>query len=400
MMSSILSRLSMFFVQAVEGGAPEVGPQGIDIKGWADYFLAGNELWRFGALLAVIFLGVLAARIARAMVEFFSKRLEKKVESKLLELFLRSMASPVGIAVFAVGFYVARFTLKFNLQDIAGEPGFSSRVFMLWGQISKAILAIAVSYFLYRMVDILEYYLKVWTSRTKSTLDDMFVPVIRKTLRIFIAIVASLFIADNILKLKIGPLLAAAGVGGLAFALAAKETIANFFGSINIFVDRPFQIGERIKIGGFDGPVEDVGFRSTRIRTLDGHQVSIPNSMVANEKIENIARRPYIKRVANITITYDTPSDKVEKAVQIIKDVLAHTEEVNRDADLAPRVFFNEFNEWSLNILVLYWFTPPNYWDFQQTNERINLAIMRGFEAEGIEFAFPTQTLYVKKEDD
>ena len=114
--------------------------------------------------------------------------------------------------------------------------------------------------------------------------------------------------------------------------------------------------------------------------------------------LENIGRRPYIRRLANISITYDTPAAKVERAVQIVKDILAGVEAINQDPDLVPRVYFSEFQDYYLNILILYWFKPPDYWSFQEANEKINLAIMRAFEAEGIEFAFPTQTLYLKKE--
>ena len=152
-------------------------------------------------------------------------------------------------------------------------------------------------------------------------------------------------------------------------------------------------MGDRIVVGGTDGPVEEVGLRSTRIRTLDGHLVTIPNGTLAHEKIQNISKRPYIKRVANITVTYDTPPEKVERAVEIIKDLLENHEGMS--PDLPPRVVFNEFLDAALNILVIYWYSPPNYWDFLAFNQRINLEILRRFNEEGIEFAFPTQTLYL-----
>ena len=112
-----------------------------------------------------------------------------------------------------------------------------------------------------------------------------------------------------------------------------------------------------------------------------------------------MGRRPFIKRVANIGITYDTPPDKVEKAVEIIKTILAECSEINSDPDLVPRVYFTDFASFYLNILMIYWVKPPDYWLFQQVNQRINLAIMRAFENEGIEFAFPTQTLYLKQDE-
>ena len=389
--------LSAMLAQVSEGVSEAAAP-GEAAEGWQavlQWEFGGNELWRFGLLLGVIIAAMVVGRIVRFMIERSAGRLERRENMVLLRLFLRCLARPASVGVFAAGVYFSRLTMRFALGG--GERGFAVQTYELWDQISQAVIALAVAYFMFRLVDIVEHYLRSWTSKTDTTLDDMLVPVIRKSLRIFIAVIAALFIGDNILQLQLRSIIAAAGVGGLALALAAKDTLANFFGSINIFADRPFQVGERIKVGDFDGPVEEVGFRSTRIRTLTGHLVSVPNSLVANEMVENIGRRPYIRRLANITITYDTPVEKVSRAVEIIKAVLAETEEVHRDAELPPRVFFNDFNEWSLNIMMLYWVKPPDYWMFQGVNERVNLEIMRRFEAEGIEFAFPTQTVYVKK---
>ena len=360
-----------------------------------DYF--GNELWRYGLLILVILATLVVGRIVRFFIERTATRLEKKEGIQLLELFLRCASRPVAVFVFAGGLYFSRLCLHFASAD--SQTGFSQQIYVMWGHVSRAVMALAIAYFMYRLVDIVEYYLTLWTAKTQTTLDDMLVPIIRKTLRIFIVLVAGLYIADNILDQDIGTILAAAGIGGLAIALAAQETIANIFGSVNIFADRPFQIDERIRVGGFDGPVESVGLRSTRIRTLDGHLVSIPNSKIANDVVENIGRRPYIKRVANIGVTYDTSPEKVEKAVQIIKDILAQSKEINSDPEMPPRVYFSDFADFYLNILVIYWVKPPDYWLFQETNQKINLAIMRAYENEGIEFAFPTQTLYLKKEE-
>jgi len=366
---------------------------GNGIGNYINYEFAGNEVWRFGLLLVIILVTLTVGRIVRFLILRSAHKLAQKEKGQLPELFLHCLSRPAAVGVIAGGIYVSQFVMKFGLD------GFSENVGNLWDKISRAVAALAVAYLIYRLVDIVEYYLKRLTGRTATALDDMLVPVIRKSLRIFITIIAVLYVADNILQQDIGAILAAAGIGGLAFALAAKDTIANFFGSVTIFADRPFQVGERIKLGGYDGPVEQVGFRSTRIRTLDGHQVTVPNSMIVNDMVENIGRRPFIKRVANISITYDTPPDKVEKAVQIIKDILAETEEVNRDPDLVPRVYFNDFKDFYLNILMIYWVKPPDYWLSQEVSQKVNLAMMRAFAAEGIEFAFPTQTLYVKKDE-
>jgi len=144
--------------------------------------------------------------------------------------------------------------------------------------------------------------------------------------------------------------------------------------------------------------VESVGFRSSRIRTLTGHLVAVPNEKLVNASVENISRRPHIRWLTNITITYDTPTEKVEKAVQIIRDVLNNHEGMKDD--FPPRVFFNGFNDWSLNILVIVWYHPPDYWAYLAWLQKTCLEIMHKFEAEGIQFAFPTQTVYVANDDE
>ena len=140
-----------------------------------------------------------------------------------------------------------------------------------------------------------------------------------------------------------------------------------------------------------------MGIRSTKIRTLDGHLVTLSNGKLADLTIKNIGKRPYIRRLFSLTVTYDTPLEKIEKGIALVKEILAEHE--GMQPDFPPRVYFNDFNSDSLNIEVTYWYHPPNYWDFMAFSEKVNLQIMRAFEAEGIEFAFPTQTTYLAQDD-
>ena len=193
------------------------------------------------------------------------------------------------------------------------------------------------------------------------------------------------------------PLLASLGVGGLAVALAARPTLENLIGGLMILIDKPFQVGERVLVKGYDGNIENIGWRSTRIQLRSGPKVTIPNEEMARLDIENIDRRPFIRRLANITITYDTPPDKVEKAIQIIKGILDNHE--GMDPGALPWVFFDEFNADSLNIVVYYWYNTPILEQFYKFSEKVNLQIMRAFEKEGIAFAFPTTTNYLTQEE-
>ncbi|MCH7556059.1 MAG: mechanosensitive ion channel family protein [Planctomycetes bacterium] len=356
--------------------------------------IKGNTIWRFGLVLLVVLVAMAAGRIVQFTINNYAKRLAEKKGEAPLTLLLKAMANPVYVAIFAAGIFLAKVPLFFD-----DENGIRTAISTGWTTIARVTLAIAAAYGLYRLVDVIEYYLNRLVVKTETKLDDMLVPIVRKALRITIAIIAILLISENILGAdKIKSLLFSAGIGGIAVALAAKDTIANFFGSITIFTDRPFQMGDLVKIGEHLGPVEEVGFRSTRIRTLQGHLVTIPNSVITNSCVENIGRRPFIRRTSNITITYDSGHTKAEKAVEIIKKVLADVPQLNTDPERPPRVYFSDFNDWSLNIYMSYWVKPPDYWLYHQVNEQVNFEIMKRFEAEQIEFAFPTQTLYVKKE--
>jgi MscS family membrane protein len=218
---------------------------------------------------------------------------------------------------------------------------------------------------------------------------------VKKIINIFVIVMAVLLWLDNI-GFNISTLLAGLGVGGVAIALASQDTLKNFIGSVMILLDKPYKIGQRIVVRGHDGIVEHIGLRSTRMRLLTGHQTTIPNEEMARVDIENIGRRPHIRRLTNISITYDTPPEKIEKAVDIILKILDNHE--GMDPEFPPRAYFNEFNPYSLNLLVLYWYHPADYWGFMAYGQQVNMQIMREFEKEGIKFAFPTSTTYLTQD--
>ncbi|MHC4694271.1 MAG: mechanosensitive ion channel family protein [Planctomycetota bacterium] len=361
------------------------------------YKIMGNEIWRFLLILVVVLVAMTTGKIIQFAINTYTTRRNKKRGITVLTLFLRCLTKPISVALVALGLFVCKAFLIFDDKEAISKEAISFEVGVYWTKIAQALAAIALAYALFRLVDVVEHYLQRWIGKTKTKLDDMLVPVIRKSLRATIAIIAALWIADGILDAEIRAILVSAGVGGIAIALAAKDTIANFFGSVTIFADRPFQIDEVIKIADYKGSVEQVGFRSTKMRTREGHLVTVPNSIIVNSMVENIGKRPYIRRISNLTITYDSGQQGAERAVEIIKEVLSNVPEINTDPDYPSRVYFSDFNDWSLNIYMSYWIKPPDYWLYHEVNERVNMEIMKRFEAEKIEFAFPSQTLYIEK---
>jgi MscS family membrane protein len=348
--------------------------------------------------LLVCLLLLLAVMITERLLRW---GLQRKIEGipfrdgviSWLRLFLNAVVKPLSLFIYVYGIYAALSPLYHHFEATDG-----SNLVLLVGKRSADIGGtVALFWFVYQLVLLLDARLVKWADGTQSNVDNMLVPLIGKTLRVFIVIIGGMMVLQNLTGIKVGPLLASLGIGGLAVALAAKDSIANFFGTLTILFDKPFQVGDRIVINSFDGTVESVGFRSTRIRLLNGHLASIPNEKVGNSEVENVGRRPNIRWLTQIGITYDTPPAKVREAVDILRRILQDHE--GMDSELPPRVHFNGFNEWSLNITVVAWYHPPEYWDFQDWLQRTCLDILTRFDAAGINFAFPSQTLFLANAD-
>lgn len=343
--------------------------------------IAGNELWRIVLFFGVMLLSLIAGKVAQALMSKANVKGDDK-KKQFINVLLKALAKPAVMASFAIGFTMG--TSALIMTDVIASAAET---------ITRIITVIAVGYAIYSLVDLLDFYLSSLSDKTHSKVDDMLFPLIGRSIRITIGVVVSLQAVQALSDKPVTSIIAGLGVGGLAIALAGQDTVKNFFGSLVIICDKPFEIGDRVIIDGHDGPIESVGFRSTKVRTLEGHLVTIPNGELVNKTVQNVGKRPYIRRVSNITITYDTPPEKVDRAIEIISEILKDHE--GMDPEFPPRVFFNDFNDWALNILMIYWYFPPDYWKFMAFSERVNREMLSRFNEEGIEFAFPSQTIYL-----
>ncbi|MEE8452393.1 MAG: mechanosensitive ion channel family protein [Thermoguttaceae bacterium] len=352
---------------------------------WTD-----NGWINWAGLLGAIFLGLVAGKISAALLARFAQKLSTRgwaVQCHVAE----DLIGPVKLALLGLGLTLG----------LAGMVGISTPLQIFVNRTLLLLYSLAVFWYAFNLVSVVEVVLMRITAKTTSTLDEQLVPLIRKALRVFLVVIGAMFIVDNVFKQDIGAWLAGLGIAGLAVSLAAQDSLKNLFGSLTILLDQPFQLGERIVFAGHDGVIEEIGFRSTKIRTPKGHVVTIPNSNIVSDPVENIGRRQSIRRSMNLTITYDTPREKIEQAVQILRDILEEDDirepihQVINGSEYPPRVYFNDFNAESLNIFVIYWYAPPAYWDYMDHGQRLHLRIFEEFEKAGIEFAFPTQTLYL-----
>jgi MscS family membrane protein len=235
-------------------------------------------------------------------------------------------------------------------------------------------------------------------TRSRIRAESLDASLIRLTSQVIgmAAAIVLLFRGADQIGLPLVGLVASISIGGLAIALAAQDTLKSLLGSLTILVDQPYRIGERIVAGGHDGVVERIGLRSTGIRQLDGNVTSIPNERMATMNIENIGRRGSIRRKAQLRIATGTPREKVEQAVQVVREILANHE--GMPSGSPPRVYFDEFNPDSLSIRFFYWYSPPDYWAFSEFSERVNFEIIRRFAEAGIALAPPTSRTQITDE--
>ena len=344
----------------------------------------GNELWKYLFSLIYIFLAFYVSKLLDYLTRVWLKKLAARTQTKFDDLVLELLNGPVKIVAFII-------FLRIGL-DVLDWPAVVQKV-MAKG--FTVIVAISLTYMVLKFIDLI---MGFWRHRAAAKEDEAFnkqlFPIIRKSLKFFVVAVAALITLDNI-GVNITAAIASLSIGGLAVGLAAQDTLANLFGGVSILLDKPFRIGDRVQLDGVDGPVESIGLRSTRVRNLDGHLITIPNKTMGNATITNISARPNIKTLMNIGITYDTPTPKVKLALKIIEEVYKQ-----HPKSFDCIISFNKFENCSLNILVVHWWNSTDFREYLGGIQEMNLALKERFDAEGISFAFPTQTLYVKQDSE
>lgn len=347
----------------------------------------GISTGRYALALAVVILAVIVKKVFAFLLNRIALPFTRKTKGALDEQFLESVRRPAEAVVLILGLFLA-----VQILNLPQEP-YNIRAFAISSL--KAIVIFDIAWLLFNLVGIIDHYLNRWAARTDSVLDDQLAPLIRKSLRIFIVVIAGLMAIQSF-GYPITGLLASLGIGGLAFALAARDTISNIFGSLMIIFDRPFHVGDWIKAGDMEGTVEEIGFRSTKIRTFAKTLIMVPNNVIANMPIDNFSRMPKRRIKLNVGVTYDTKPEQMREAVKRIREMLTRHPAVDQDFFL---VNFTEFGASSLDIMV-YCFTTTTIWgDYLDAREDVCLKIMDILAELGLEIAFPSRTLYLHQED-
>ena len=341
--------------------------------------------WAVAATLLMV--TVLAHRYLIRGLQRVTKHLAGKTKTTLDDTLLQAAEKPLSWLILLLGIWASVMVLN-PPSDVLPLVAIAERL-------GRMLSIVLVGWFLWRLIDGFSVYAMSRAQKTDSTLDDQLVPFVSKTLKLFLVVTGILVIAQN-LGYSISGLVASLGIGGIAVAMAAKDTIANLFGSVMLLVDRPFAVGDWIKTSQFEGVVEEIGFRSTRIRTFARTLVNVPNSILANMVIDNIDARSKRRIKMRIGVTYNTNTEKMQQAIAGIEKILAEHPGVDQEFSL---VKFDNFEDSSLSIF-LYYFSKSKEWAvYLQVRQEVNMQIMQLLESLGLEFAFPSRTLYIEHQD-
>jgi MscS family membrane protein len=381
-------KFSAFTVSQIEKMHRETYPYGTDrllnfLPKLGNQVYLGLNFWQLAGLFILILLLFLSHKLITLLLDkvflYFMAKLgygyvgEKYLlpVARITSIYLIVVLSSLFIRLLQLPIEVVAFALK----------------------VLNAAKPFIITIVFYKIVDIVSVYFSKLAEKTESTLDDQLVPLLRKTLKAFVVIVGTLFVLKEGLEVDIVPLLTGLSIGGLAFALAAQDTIKNFFGSIMIFIDKPFQVGDWITSGDVDGTVEEVGFRSTRVRTFRNSVMYIPNGKIADATIDNHGLRHFRRFYTTLTITYDTPPQLIEVFVQGLRQIVEDHPYTRKNV---YNIYFNNLSSYSQDIMFYIFFEVPNWTEELRCRHEILVSIVSLANSLGVRFAFPTQTLHME----
>ncbi|MEI5906988.1 mechanosensitive ion channel family protein [Bacillus spongiae] len=335
--------------------------------------------------ISILAIFLLFRKIFTSYVYRFLIRVSKKSPTTLFTHIFTAFENPIGWLFIVFGVFIAVDFFPFLDQN---NP--------LFMKIFRSLVIFHISWGLYNLTSSSSILFQNAREKYHLEVDDILIPYLSKGVR-FIVIAISFSIIAQEFDYDVNGFVAGLGLGGLAFALAAKDAIGNFFGGIVIITERPFSIGDWIKTPSVEGTIEDITFRSTKVRTFEQALVTVPNASLANEAITNWSKMGKRRITFNLGLTYDTPKEKIELVVQRIKLLLENHDDIHQDTIF---VTFNEFNTNSLDIF-LYFFTNTTDWgEYLKVRENINLEILNILEEAKAEVAFPTRTLYLQPNED
>ena len=349
-----------------------------------EIMIFGNTLKQILMFILFIFIGIIVSKIASYFSKNIFKKIAEKTKTKFDDILFSIMEKPLPfmliiiIIFFEIGFRYLTVSLSF--QNVINKIVFLLYVFCIAWFLAKFILGI---------ID--EYITKIAT-KTKTKYDDQLVPLLKTLTNIVIIAFAGILVLSNF-GYDVGALLAGLGIGGIAVALAAKDALENLISGVVLFGEKNFNIGDFVEVNGDIGTIKAIGLRSSQIQKIDGTLMVLPNSKITSNTITNISSRPSRRLDITLGLTYSTTTEKLNKAKEILKSILVKNKKV------LPEMYirFDKFNSYSLDIELTCYIDELDWGKYIQIKDKINTEIKTRFDKEKLEFAFPTQTIELKK---
>lgn len=336
----------------------------------------GNSTLQWILLLSILLFGFFFSKMVVSIIFNMLGRVTIKTKSNLDNVLLSSLKKPTVYTLYIFIFWISTkvFTFSNELEAFTLDT-------------LSVLIILNITWLCVKIIDgIIIEYAQPFVNISNNDLNNQLLPIFQKIIKISIWFIG-ITIALSSVGYEVGALITGLGIGGLAFAMAAKDSLSNFFGGITVLIDKPFKINDRIKIDGFDGTVKEIGIRSTRLVTLEGRMVTIPNAKFTGKEVENISQEPSRKVILTISLTYNTSPEQMELAIKLLKDI----SESNVLIEDKFFVGFTEFGEFSLGITYIYYIKKGE--DILGVKTSINMAILSRFNENSLSFAFPTQTL-------
>ena len=335
-------------------------------------------------LLVVILVGILVDPLVRFLLDRAVLAWLKVAKVEIDRKTERGVWKPVGLLAMALVWYGGTVLIGLRPEVLS--------VLLTAVRFFAVVAAIWTSF---RLIDLLASYLLVKALQTRTRYDDLLIPLVSRTLKVFAVCVGVVVFAEAF-DLPIAGLLSGLGLGGLAVALAAKDALGNLFGSVTVLVDRPFEIGDWIKTGDIEGTVETVGMRSTRVRTFYNSLITLPNSLLTTAVVDNLGRRRYRRIKTMLSLEYSTPPEKIDAFCEGVRELLRRHPYTRKDY---YHVYFNQFSDSSLDVLLYCFLECPDWAVELRERHRLFVDIVELAARLGVSFAFPTRTLHMVEEE-
>ena len=345
----------------------------------------GNSIKDYIYFFGIILIGLIFKKlISKYLSNILYKVVGKKDNNVGIDKFDELLTKPIG-------FFIVLCFIYFGASYVS-YPSFIDENFQsIFSKIFSLFLIYAIYKIFVKVIDYIGLILKQRAAETENKMDDQLIPFAIEIGRILVVIFALFFILGNVFDINITALATGLGIGGIAIAMASKESLENLLGSFTIFFDRPFTVGDVVKVGTVTGLVEKVGFRSTRIKTFDKSVVTVPNKKMIDAELDNLGLRPVRRVKFHIGLTYDTSTEQIKNIVSDIQEMINNHEKTNEEG----KVRFQEFGASSLDIMVLYYVNSPKWEDLIDVKEDVNYKIMDIVKKHNSDFAFPSTSVYL-----